>query len=274
MPYSGPLDLVGGAVVAYGHRALSASWLGNDIYTIHRDLDDAEMAFACDATTGDAPAGDITTFIDTGNGYGVLWNDQSGNGRDLAGPFQTKDLPQWSASVLNSLPGWVASNPANAALNYASYDADFDNAGVTVFMVASQGGDIFLNNGSAAYVELYAGDTSSIGPYVDMNDTSNDADIVYDPMDVPGIVLIDAAWQYGAEDFKVNGASITLVTDYSYGGGPIGNIDGCRSTAYLYNPDLSGTTSLLEIIVYPSILSGGDRDAVRANIAAYYGITL
>jgi len=37
MPYSGPLDLVSGAVFAYRHRALSSAWLGNDIYTTQRD---------------------------------------------------------------------------------------------------------------------------------------------------------------------------------------------------------------------------------------------
>ena len=65
-----------------------------------------------------------------------------------------------------------------------------------------------------------------------------------------------------------------LVTDNSYGGGPIGNIDGTRSEVYFYDPDMSGETSLLEVIVYPSVLSSGDRLAVRANIAAYYDITL
>jgi len=42
--YTGPLDIVPGAVVAYSQRAMAASWTSNAI-TIRRDSDDAINPF-------------------------------------------------------------------------------------------------------------------------------------------------------------------------------------------------------------------------------------
>lgn len=61
--YTGPLDLVPGAVVAYGQRALSAAKRGTALYTIRRDSDDTEQSFNSNAVTGDAPVSSIQAFI-------------------------------------------------------------------------------------------------------------------------------------------------------------------------------------------------------------------
>ena len=210
-----------------------------------------------------------------GNGFAVLWNDQSGNGIELGPSLNVNyTAPQWQASVLNSEPGFVAANAASVQLDADSNSVNFDNGGVTVFVVGSAGAEVFASNMYAAYLDLYLGSTTGNGPYADMNDTSNDAETNYSAMDVSGLVLVDSAWSYGSEDFRVNGTQITAISDGSYGGGPPGNIDGCDPQIYLYNPDTSGTSAILEVIVFPSVLDGTDRDAVRANIAAYYGITL
>lgn len=64
--YEGPLDIVAGAVVAYGQRALSAAKRGTALYTIKRKTDDATQSFSSDATTGAAPSSEITAFIVNG----------------------------------------------------------------------------------------------------------------------------------------------------------------------------------------------------------------
>ena len=64
-PYTGPLDIVAGAVVAYGQRALSAAQRSSALYTIRRDSDDATQVFSSDAITGDAPLESIASFLGT-----------------------------------------------------------------------------------------------------------------------------------------------------------------------------------------------------------------
>lgn len=61
--YTGPLDLVPGAVVAYSVRALSAAWLGGNLFRLRRDSDDAEVTYTADAVTGEAPVATINTWI-------------------------------------------------------------------------------------------------------------------------------------------------------------------------------------------------------------------
>lgn len=64
--YTGPLDLVPGAVVAYGVRALSAAWLGQPLFRLRRSYDDEEMTFNADPVTGDAPLSQIQEFGEEG----------------------------------------------------------------------------------------------------------------------------------------------------------------------------------------------------------------
>lgn len=61
--YTGPLDLVPGAVVAYGQRALSAAKLGTALYTIQEDFGGTSQSFNSDETTGEAPVSAISAFI-------------------------------------------------------------------------------------------------------------------------------------------------------------------------------------------------------------------
>jgi hypothetical protein len=63
--YEGPLDLVPGADWKFAYsatRALSAAWLGENLYQIYDPITGTLQYFAADAVTGDAPAAAITAF--------------------------------------------------------------------------------------------------------------------------------------------------------------------------------------------------------------------
>src|SRR6185369_4240518 len=81
--YTGPLDVVPGAVVAYGQRAMAAANLGSPVYTIRRDSDDAKQAFNSDATTGAVDPAAIAAFIGGGNGFIDTWNDYGTAGQNV-----------------------------------------------------------------------------------------------------------------------------------------------------------------------------------------------
>jgi hypothetical protein len=95
--YVGPLDLVPGAKIAAGQRALSAAMLGQELYTIRRTSDNTTQAFSSDAVTGAAPAAaeiafvPTTTFQQTGatvvDSYQVMLVDATGVyvGQDISG---------------------------------------------------------------------------------------------------------------------------------------------------------------------------------------------
>lgn len=277
--YVGPLDLVAGAVVAYGVRALSAAWLGQNIFRLRRDSDDAESDFAADAVTGEAPVASIATWKDAAgaaDAFLVTWYDQNGGGFHVTQATTSKQ-PQYIANAANGHPCFdfvladdqVLKSAGSAVFNTGNYFGfcvlkDTNAVGVLhVFGGGDAGADfewrVSINTGLNVVLDTYDDGTEIGGSSEAYARPAGDS------------YLVDGSWGDGSWAAAVNGSALTQ--DSSFGTGattitqPV-SVGGVPSSGGVY----SGR--LFEIVAGKIIPSGAEKTAVRSNIADYYGITL
>lgn len=295
--YSGPLDIVTGAVAAYSQRALSTANLGSPLYTIRRDSDDTTQSFSSDGTTGDAPVADITTFLGGANGFIETWNDQSASAAD-ASQATLSIQPSWVASANNSLPGIYFPNtggttPGPVFYLLSSNDLSFTSGGATVFAVVEVSSAnpysnfIFattnaVTNAGVDLVVPFGLPEAAGGFYCDieLNDGTEAAggDSAGPVASIPDqYALIEGAIAFGTWSIKVNGVALSQFDSSDTGAlgafnaGPITiGADGPAET--LGADALLGT--LQELIIYSGVVSDANRTLIRQNIATYYGITI
>lgn len=287
-PYTGPLDIVPGAVVAFGPRALSTAKRGTALYTIREDAGDTTQSFNSDATTGDAPVAAITTFLDGANGFVSVWNDQSGNNKNAA-QAANANQPGWLASGPNGKPTVTFDGDLSQFLATASIT--LPNGAYTVFQVVlapnavSTGGnpaginyDQFADAGEV-FVGITVNDQGGgiVRVTVDASsDGENTNEVGGRTEDISGFYdsyhVVDSAWTFGSCSIVIDGASKTAV---SFDEGAVGSVTGPLAIgAGDANPTRFWFGKIVEWFVYGSILSDADRLAIRQNIASYYGITL
>lgn len=263
--YEGPLDLVSGAVVAYGVRALSAAMLGQNIFRLRRNSDNAESNFAADAVTGDAPSAAITAWLSGANCFVVTWYDQSGNGDDI------------TQSTLGLQPAFVASSQGGKpALGATDQDVlrkddtiNLANWNITSFSVAKGNYRAIHFSGVAAGFDFQIGDTAYVQS---LSDGSN-------------YIYFDYAAQINNTTVYLHEATIaeTPTSSYLASGVALSGTNGSVGTVVapeaamdvvLWLQTGAGTATSQEVIVWNSILSAGNKTSIRENIATYYGITL
>lgn len=287
--YTAPLDLVPGATVGYSTaRALSAAMLGQDAYTLRRDSDDAELAFAFDATTGEIDAAAVTTWKGGGDAFFKQFNDHSGNNKNFV-QATNMEQPPWAASTINSKPGIDASGngvcmETSATINYggewtifivAKYSSvEFNQFGVILGINGGSGVDWFSadnqqsgGGGMGSEGKFGALVYPSGGAYAEcytqnsVQSTLEDAflgEIVFSASE-DGQVLLNGVSQTVTNDrdgvFAAFDANLGLLSNSPDGGGGFWGL-------------------FCELLIYPSLLSSGDRTTIRQNIATYYNITL
>lgn len=288
--YTGPLDIVSGAVIAYGQRALSSAMRGQPLYTIRRDSDDATQAFNSDATTGAAPVASISAFVGGGNGFAANWSDQSGNSTDALQAVSANQ-PGWAASALNSKPGLTFNSTTQ---HFLTAQTLIDSSEFSVFAVLSKrpllsgtGSPVIginSNNDDYAngwdtyfYVAFPRGAQPQIITWSDAKDyaSGNGADYLFDGTP-DQFYLIDAAWGPSASALAVDGTALTINENNIYGDGTITPALNFQIGIGCDDAGIGGTFggTMIELIFYKSALSDPNRLAIRQNIAAYYGITL
>lgn len=258
--YEGPLDLVGSAVVAYGMRAISSAWLGENIFRVRRSSDDAELDFPADASTGEAPVAAITAWLDGANGAVIVLYDQSGNGRDLN--VESSVGYALSLSSQGSRPSVVGGSSVGL---WSTQTVDFAALAFTEFWLVKgdpsndfydgAGGIIGLSAGSAAYTDIEVDGSNYV-----FNDYSGQIDDAYH--------LIDAVFDDSDSSLAADGVELAPTPDTS--GTIAAPINNCLVRTSLS----SSAKEFQEWIVWNSLVSAPDRLAIRQNIAAYYGITL
>jgi hypothetical protein len=322
--YEGPLDLVPGAAVAYGQRALSAARLGQPLFTLRRDIDDAELEFDADAVTGEAPVAAIAAWVgaaftqtaattidsdvivlvsSTGvhegqpiSGTGIqpgtivldvseapniyislpatatsgavvltftrmatlaVWNDQSGNGEDLASlapdnffyPTLQSGKPGFQALTVNDIR--------------ASTTSSYPNSVATVFLVGSEDLEWYTTVGDD-YLDFSTG--LSGGVFCNLYNDPDGAGIYIDPP-AAGVHLWDAAIEWGATNFRVDGATQAEIASNDGAAPPVA----LTETPMLR---IGGGKIFCESVIYPIRPSDPNRLAIGQNIATYYGITI
>lgn len=264
--YVGPLDLVPGAGFAGSiARALSAAMLGEPISTIERSSDSTTQVFSADAVTGEAPNAAIAAFIGAGTGQAILFNDHSGAGANLS-PSTGDWL--WTANAQNGKPSLAVTAAGSMGSELASIV--FVN-GATIFCVSTVDVNFgFYSNTTGSYMQFTTG---LIGnrPQLDLfnEGNSNEAGGRYEPIPGAGFHICEAAWEFGSGGYTVDGVDLTKTSDFD-SGGALGTVDGLFSFIDL----TSSGVGLIEVIIYPSVLTAPQRLAIRQNIATYYGIVL
>lgn len=292
--YEGPLDLVPGAVAAYGQRALSAAMLGQALYTIREDAGDTTQSFNSDAETGAAPVASITTFLNGSDGFVTLWNDQSGNGKNAV-QATTADQPAWQATQFGTVPSLVFSSvgtqflatagdvdlfaATGGACIFAVINAVFDTSH-TAGTICGGNAEEFAGNESnwlAAVGGLNAPDEQTLTFTADGADfdagvgRSSTASLTFQGANV----LVEFQVTTTVGKLLLNGTEVTLGFSNFYGTQPIGAVPwpmaiGANDAA---GPASFFNGKIAELLIYPN-LSDANRLAIRQNIAAYYGITL
>lgn len=289
--YQGPLDLVPGAVAAYGMRALSADWIGENVIRLRRDSDDAQLDFVAQAD-GTISVAAVTAWLAGANGFCVTLYDQSGNGKDATMATAGRQ-PKWVANAQNSRPSLQFMRADEMQLD-TSQRVNISGGEISVFFIMNQSGDptndvriLFLTganileNVEDPYWEVrlnWNSDTSQGTYRVEQWATPNNAG----SFDVPitditgGLHLFEAAWKFGSGAATLDGSALGYTGNID-SGGLVGEINEPLSIG---SGDVDGGLVnnwdgyIAEEIIYASIVSAPNRAAIRQNIADYYGITL
>ena len=275
--YEGPLDLTPGAVVAYGVRALSAAWLGENLFRLRRDSDDAELDFAADAETGEAPIAAIATWLDGAGGFVATWYDQSGNAKDLV-QSDPELQGDYEAEFSNVKPcvsfagsGDFMATAANVTLNGTN----------TVFLVHSRressGTAVGLETATDYWAVAFLSGIETTGNFnldVYQDSTGNDCGGSFQPATPPQSTphIVDAAWQFGGASLRQDGVAATLLGSNDFVGNPGDITEKLAIAASSASPSNTLAVKLAEVIIYSDL--DADRAAVRQNQGSYYGIAL
>lgn len=258
--YTGPLDLVPSAVVAYSTaRALSSAMRGQPVYTIRENGGDTTQSFSSDAVTGEVDAVAITAFLDGANGFVDTWFDQSGNTKSAV-QAGAADQPAWASSVQGGRPGLVASA---STLSLTTSDLTFPSGGYTWFLVAKPGVDLLVYTSGDDFIETLSTTGSE---FVDAETAVSIAagSATETISDAPH--LWEMAWEFGSRAYLVDGTPVALSDSDS--GSALGSITGALTISLL------ASSKVLEVLLYDGLLSSPNRALIRQNIAAYYGINL
>lgn len=270
--YTGPLDLVPGAVVAYSQRAMTDGSTANAI-RIRRSSDNAEQTFALVNNAVDVAA--VTTFLGGSDPFVRTWFDLSGNAKD-AGQATANLQPPWTADASNSKPsvGTFDDDALATAL-----DLDYGSTYTVLVVGKMLGGAICGVNGDSGAAWF------AVGTFVgDGGSAAGLGCVIYDGAATEyAEIYVEAAMpvleSYFVADLTlstsangtllVNGATQTVVNDRS--GNPI-----AFSAPLILGNDGSNIFNgeILELLIYDSVLSSENRTALRQNLATYYGISL
>ena len=275
--YEGPLDLVPGAVVAYSVRALSASLLGQNIFRLRRTSDDAEMDFAADATTGEAPVASITTFLGGNEGRIVTWYDQSGNNSHLT--QSTKSVqPVYNSSGPNSKPTFICDG-SDQNFMQSSGNVSCVNPAFTWFTIGKIRLPIFdigqviwcLGTTTANYAYVID-QTSSADLLLAASETNSGVEAIartFNLVSAGNYRSLDGKFQFGSGNAKEDGVDLTEAAD-----GDVAPID-TLTQPILIAKEINGAYSdgeWSELIIYNAFKSDPDRTLVRGNEETYFNL--
>lgn len=258
--YTGPLDLVPGAIVALGSRALTSAWLGQNIFRLRRDSDDAEQNFAADATTGEAPAAAIAAFIGAGDGFLVTMYDQSGNGYDFSEATAAAQ-PLYTANLSGGKPGFTTHG---GSLVEGPTTIPFPNGACSFIALTNTDNTQFqgnTNDGGYCNVNIIDGGDRLF--QLSDADGSNYAQGVYTPS-ATGLKVVDCGFQIGTRSYYINGVAQTVADG-----------DSGTLTGITLDSDTSVRTSggFAEMLLYNTLKSPADRQPGRENMMTFYGIS-
>lgn len=256
--YQGPLDIVPGAVFAYGQRALSLDMLGQPLYTIREGATSTIQSFDSDAATGAAPVTAITSFLNGASGFVTNWRDQSGGAHDMV-QATTNQQPEWLVAQAGTVPGFrgLGTLESTAGIVWAA------DSPCTLFLVSGMGDggtnvDVHDHGGKDIALVLSDGfnEFTSTPPYADWS---------YEDTTLAVVLYELTVTASGEVVIYENGVAKSVTADP----GPFALPAGTYGTLITIGASDMPT---FELMGWAALLSAGDRLAIRQNIMTYYGI--
>lgn len=257
VPGTPPIDYATSYV--FGLRVVQVGYVG-PLIRIRRSSDDVESDFFAAVTTDIIDIAAIATFIGGGDGFIAIWYEQSGNGRDIVNVTDAEQ-PQFIASH-NGRPAllWDGSDDV---LQSTGFDLAQPLEVLWVWQTAIQVNDRFFDSADVAkrcmsFIDSAGGkivgrSTISVSSVGDLTD----ADTHYMGIQFNGassIMRYDGGVEAGPSDMgaqNMNGLTLGARFDGAF------NLDG-----HIYE----------FIVSSGGILSAGQRTALEANQALFYGV--
>lgn len=272
--YTGPLDLVPGAnwQFAYGVRALSAAKLGQNIFRLRRNSDNAEMNFAADATTGLAPVASIDAWRGVADGFLVTLYDQYGI-KNVTQADQAKQ-PVWDSALNGGKGGFTSFGNFLVGASAST----FGNA-ISAFVVArkTSGGAFFGANGGSGEDWVTFDCVDDNRPQLRITDNNTFATLsikanTSQSATLENTFVLDGAVGAGAGSLSLNGVNIaSTLFDES----PLEEIT--TPVNALNNDSVNNQAwygDWYEALCSGDVISAPNRTLIRADEATFYGITL
>jgi hypothetical protein len=265
------LDKVGNPtatpVVAFSMRQLSSAYTG---YAI-------QVRRASDNTTQDirfTPSGDLDTvslkaFVGNGDGYVSIWYDQSGNGLNAVQPLTGRQPTIMIGGKINRDNGKpsVYTSGGTGYLYYGPITQLNGGMQVTRMEVArSRDGNFAIIEGLGTFqLDLQLFPDKVMVQFEDHNVTASGA-----VDSITSLMAINSVRNNGASKLYINTALKGTTTDgLEVLSSPDSGYIGVRFDYYLGNP---GPGAFCEIILFNSVLSDADRQAINYNQNWYYSL--
>lgn len=269
--WSGPLDLVGGAIGAYSSaRRLGWSY-GGPLLRIRRDSDNAEQDFYALAN-GDLDVKAAATFIGGATGFIKTLYDQSLNSTD-ATQATTANQPQYVAGAANSKSVARFDGTSDTLVTTLN-----DPAAISMFAVARQ--DATANN-----TEFLVSSNTTQNRYAFLVQGAGGANAL-------GFVLrntVPTTFQSARSPAPVNADGFFVQSGTFDGTSLIGYFNGVASptTTFSGTPAVAAAFAIAargglsffggdvtEVIFYGTVLSAADRALIERNQGAAYGVAV
>lgn len=287
--YTGPLDLVPGAVVAFDQFAPSAAWLAgtNNFCILRRSSDEAELQFQYSAD-GSPPQDAMIAWRDAegaATGFYKTWTDGSGNSKDATQAIGINQ-PVFQDSAFGDIPS-PSFYPGNDESLLATPSVTFPDGAYTVIAVvtpASSGGisGIAFRSSAVTFMQIAVLDNYDPDAKIVFQFSTNSGlaevgastDVGELPVfrNTPQIISIKCA--NGSRTIKANGVAKASTT---FDVGSVGSISGALALGG--NDANIAVADLLAGYIPAYYQWNGVKDdadvlAVTQMLATRYGITL
>ena len=266
--FTGVLDSLPTPGAAYSVRRLSGSYSG-PLLRVRRSDNSQEQDFSGSTVGGGISAAALSAFCGSSTCTVRSWYDQSGNGRDGLQATASNQPVIANSGTPVTLNGKPAVGLGGKYLQTGAAAAWLNNTPYCVSAVGS-------TSAPGTFVGT-AGVGTNLGLHIGWRSTSqytvaqfnNDADF--------SAVLSSAAMVHTILKSSPGGSAVFL-NGVSLGSNslPSANLaaSGPLNIGIGYNVGASWFTSMPELIVFTSVLSAGQRQALEANQGLFYGISV
>lgn len=258
--YEGPLDLVPGAgwmSASSTIRALSASMLGLNGYTLRRSSDNAIASYTYDGITGEIDQSEISAWKGAGQAFFSAVYDHSGNGIDIVQETAVSQ-PEWLETGLGNKP---VIGSAGLATLQSVVEGNFPDGAVTVF---------FISKGPAEFSFGFNNGEISVTATPE-NYMSSYANVQYVSCTYAGTILRN---EYHVVAMKfAKGVHVALIDGFSATGNPD---DSAGTVSAIQEPLFMQTAPgrlIMEWMVANTAMSLEDMVTVSDALCAYWSVT-